>query len=113
MTEHGARQHLAIYLDGEAARAVDELRLVWDPVMRRVAPAHVTVVYPEETVDAGLLLERAALLARETSAFPIRLGELQCEDEGRGGVLARVEDPTGQLAILRDRLLLPPQRASG
>ncbi|WP_454299584.1 2'-5' RNA ligase family protein [Salana multivorans] len=75
MTEHGARQHLAIYLDGEAARAVDELRLVWDPVMRRVAPAHVTVVYPEETVDAGLLLERAALLARETSAFPIRLGE--------------------------------------
>ncbi|WP_232021623.1 MULTISPECIES: NUDIX domain-containing protein [Pseudonocardia] len=101
-----------MHLDGDAARAVDELRSVWDPVMRDVVPAHVTVVYPEETVDAELLLERAARAADEMPAFPIRLGAFGCA-EGRGGVFVMVEDSRGGLEALRDRLLLPPQRFSG
>lgn len=113
VAERGLRQHLAVHLDGDAARVVDGLRAVWDPAMHSVTPAHVTVVYPEETVDAGLLLERAARAADEMSAFSIRLGAFACADEGRGGVFAMVEDSQGGLETVRDRLLLPPQRFSG
>ncbi|MFC0673803.1 NUDIX domain-containing protein [Brachybacterium hainanense] len=113
MGEQGPRRHLTVHLGGDAARAIDELRAVWDPVMRGVAPAHVTVVYPEETVDAELLLERAAHAADGTAAFDIRLGAFGCEDEGCGGVFVMVEDLAGGLETLRDRLLLPPQRFSG
>lgn len=81
--------------------------------MHRVVPAHVSVVYPEETVDAGLLLERVACAAAEMSAFPIQLGVFGCDDEGRGGVFVMVNDSQGGLETLRDRVLLPPQRFSG
>jgi mutator protein MutT len=109
----GERRHVAIHLDGEAAQAVDGLRAVWDPVMRARAPAHVTVVYPEETVDPALLLEELGRAAGESAPIPLRLGPLACVDGGRGGVFATVEDPTGALEALRDRLLLPPQRFRG
>jgi hypothetical protein len=56
MAERGSRSHLTVHLDGDAARAVDDLRSSWDPSMCRVAPARVTVGYPEETVDADSLL---------------------------------------------------------
>ncbi len=81
--------------------------------MHRVARAHVTVVYPEETVDAGLLLERLESAAGEMAPFGLRVGRLTCDDEGHGGVFALVDDPAGSLESLRDRLLLPPQRFAG
>lgn len=81
--------------------------------MQSVAPPHVTIVYPEETVDVGLLLERVARETRGMSAFPIRLGVFVSENDGRGGVFVSVEDCEGGLETLRDRLLLPPQRFSG
>lgn len=108
-----ARWHLSVHLDGDAAGAVDELRAVWDPSMHRAVPAHVSVVYPEETTDVQLLLERAARAAEEIPAFVIRLGEFACDDDGRGGVFVMVHDSAGGLETLRDRLLLPPQRFGG
>lgn len=81
--------------------------------MARMAPPHVTVAYPEETVDAGLLLDRLAGAAAETAPIPVRIGGFVADDDGRGGVFAAVGDPAGGLTALRDRLLLPPQRFSG
>lgn len=109
----GARHHLAVHLDGEAAAVVDELRARWDPTMRRITPAHVTVAYPEETVDRDLLLTRAARVARESPAFQACLARFATRDDGRGGVVALVDDVDGGLETMRDRLLLPPQRFSG
>ncbi|MDO5663125.1 MAG: NUDIX domain-containing protein, partial [Brachybacterium sp.] len=113
MTERGSRRHLGIHLDGDAGRSLDALRAVWDPVMCEVAPPHVTLVYPEETLDADLLLERAGEESTLTSAFSISLGAITCADDGRGGVFVEVEDLDGGLETLRDRLLLPPQLYSG
>ncbi|MEJ2864212.1 NUDIX domain-containing protein [Actinomycetospora flava] len=108
-----ARRHVTVHLDGDAARAVDALRADWDPAMRRICPAHISVVYPEETVDVALLLDRLAEAARETAPFTVRLGALAADDEGRGGVFAMVEDGVPALEALRDRLLLPPQGFAG
>ncbi|GIJ67012.1 NUDIX domain-containing protein [Virgisporangium ochraceum] len=107
------RRHVGLQLGGPVAEALDRLRSRWDPVMARLAPPHVTVVYPEETVDAGLLLDRLAEAAAETPPIRLRIGDVACDDDGRGGVYAAVADPTGGLTALRDRLLLPPQRFSG
>ncbi|SHN48099.1 2'-5' RNA ligase family protein [Cryptosporangium aurantiacum] len=105
-----ARHHVTVHLDGPAAQAIDALRAVWDPVMRGIAPAHVTVVYPEETVDTPLLLERLRRVAAVTAPIPLAIGRITAADEGRGGVFALVDDPTGRLAALRTELLRPPQR---
>lgn len=81
--------------------------------MLRISPAHISVVYPEETVDTDLLLDRLARVTDELAAFPLRLAAVAGEAGGRRGVHALVEDPGGGLEALRDRLLLPPQRFSG
>lgn len=81
--------------------------------MARIAPPHVSLVYPEETADAGLLLDRLGEAAAETAPIPLRIGGFTGDDDGRGGVFAAVDDPAGGLTALRDRLLLPPQRFSG
>lgn len=53
------RRHLSIALREPAAEPLERLRQVWDPRMAEAVPAHVTLVYPEETLDETLLLERA------------------------------------------------------
>ncbi|MEJ2885420.1 NUDIX domain-containing protein [Actinomycetospora aeridis] len=108
-----ARRHVTVHLDGDAARAVDALRADWDPAMLRICPAHVSVVYPEETVDEALLLERLEEAARETAPFAVRLGGVEADEDGAGGVFAMVEDGVPALETLRDRLLLPPQGFAG
>jgi hypothetical protein len=45
-----------------------------------------------------------------TAPFTLRLGALAAAD---GGVFALVEDPSGRLETLRQRLLRPPQRSLG
>jgi mutator protein MutT len=108
-----SRRHVTVHLDGDAARAVDALRADWDPAMLRICPAHVSVAYPEETVDEALLLARLEDAARETAPFTVGLGALAADDEGAGGVFAMIEDGVAALETLRDRLLLPPQGFAG
>jgi 8-oxo-dGTP pyrophosphatase MutT (NUDIX family) len=101
----GPRRHLCILLAGPVADEVEELRRRFDPVMAAVAPAHVTLTYPEESGDEALLLRRMASCARERSPFRLRLGAPFVED---GGVFLAVEDVDGVWEGLRRDLLVPP-----
>lgn len=104
------RRHLAVHLDSSVTAPLDQWRVRWDPVMLRIAPAHVTVTYPDECHDEAGLLDRARRAAARLGPVRLRLGRIRCVDGGRGGVFAEVDDVDGWLAELRDELLLPPQR---
>ncbi|MBB5077456.1 2'-5' RNA ligase family protein [Nonomuraea endophytica] len=99
------RRHLSIALRGPAAEPLERLRQVWDPRMADVVPAHVTLVYPEETLDESLLLERAESRFGEQPPFRLSLGGVFAMD---GGVFVRVLDVDGAWAGLRRLLLAPP-----
>lgn len=75
--------------------------------MAAVVPAHVTVVYPEETAGEDLLLRRAERLG-EVARFRLRLGGVFAEDGGLGGVFVAVGDADGGWRELRRRLLAGP-----
>jgi hypothetical protein len=81
--------------------------------MARIAPPHVTLVYPEETNDEESLVRAARFAASRHGPFVLRLEEFIAERDGDGGVFVRVGDPSGRLTALRDELLLPPQRFLG
>lgn len=81
--------------------------------MATLTPPHVTVVYPEETIDEAVLLAAVADTASETPPFELYLRAVLADDDGDGGVFVEVQDPAGALETVRDRLLLPPQRHSG
>lgn len=102
-----ARRHLCVVLGEQAAGQVQQWRRRWDPVMAAVAPAHVTVVYPEETAGEDLLLRRAEQLGA-VARFRLRLGRVFAEDGGRGGVFVAVGDIDRGWRELRRRLLAGP-----
>ncbi|MFI6394383.1 2'-5' RNA ligase family protein [Nonomuraea sp. NPDC050547] len=102
------RRHLSIALRGPAAEPLERLRQKWDPRMAEVVPAHVTLVYPEETLDETLLLKRAESHAGERPPFRLRLGRVFAMD---GGVFVRVHDVDGAWTDLRRELLSPPMAA--
>lgn len=79
--------------------------------MAGIAPPHVTLVYPEETVDERSLLVRVSETCERFGPIRIRIEEFAADNAGEGGVYALVGDPTGCLEALRDELLLPPQRS--
>ena len=81
--------------------------------MAKICPPHITLVYPEEVTDEGLLIKRAARLVRRFRPFDIVVGEVIGDDEGRGGVFVAIEDRTGQLRSLREALLTAPQHPLG
>ncbi|MDD9935159.1 MAG: hypothetical protein OXT09_16220 [Myxococcales bacterium] len=68
------RRHLMFLLDESEQLELARLRHAWDPRMAAGVPPHVTLVYPEETNDERLLLERGASLASASSPFALTLG---------------------------------------
>ncbi|HEY0697304.1 MAG TPA: 2'-5' RNA ligase family protein, partial [Micromonospora sp.] len=102
------RRHLCVVPTGPGIDVVRRWRHAWDPVMAAVVPAHVTVAYPEETVDEELLLRRAQRCVGTVGPFRLRLGEVFAADAGRGGVFLAVHDVDGAWAGLRRRLLAAP-----
>ncbi len=70
-------------------------------------PPHVSLAYPEETVDEGLLVERTERVTSETPAFGVTVGESMTESE-QGAVWFSVLDPTGTWTRLRKVILAPP-----
>ena len=108
-----ARRHLSVHLGGEAAIALDEMRVQWDPKMAKICPPHITLVYPEEVIDEDVLIDRATRLVPRIRPFDVVVREVIADDEGRGGVFVAIEDRTGQLTSLRESLLTPPQRPVG
>lgn len=101
-----ARRHVLFALRGEVAEELQALRIEWDPMMAARVPPHVTLVYPEETVNERLLLDRVAQVAEATAPFAIWLGDLESSD--RGSVWFPIVDPSDSWAGLRSHLLAPP-----
>lgn len=104
------RRHLQFILAGPAADQIEVLRQRWDSVMAARAPAHISLVYPEEYDDETLLLSRAASAAHDTSPFTVTLGEASGENGGRGGVWCSVTDRSGTWNALRAAILSTPFR---
>lgn len=72
------------------------------------APAHISLVYPEEHNNETLLLSRAAIAADHTAPFRIGLDKVAGENEGLGGVWFLVRDPSKTWETLRNSLLSDP-----
>jgi mutator protein MutT len=107
------RRHLTIVLpESPFVAEIEALRRRWDPVMAAEVPAHVSVVYPEETADEAALLDRMRNEAAQLRAFPVDVRGVERAEEGRG-VFLNATDRTGALTNLRRRLLAPPNSASG
>jgi hypothetical protein len=107
------RRHLCVIPVGPITERVERWRHRWDPAMASVVPAHVTVVYPEETADESLLLTRAEHATGEIAPFRLRLSGVTAEDGGRGGVFIGVDDIDGGLKNLKRRLLAAPMTPLG
>jgi hypothetical protein len=103
VTSTGARHHVAVRPPAAVAAPLQRWRVRFDPVMAARAPAHVTVVYPEELPDPALQVARAAAVARPP--FRLALGAVR---RSGGWVGVAVEDVDGGWAGLRAELLAPP-----
>lgn len=104
------RRHLQFILSGQIAEKVELLRQRWDPVMAARAPAHISLVYPEEHEDEALLMSRTASAADQQSPFKISIGTVSGEHNGRGGVWFLILDPSRTWETLRVKILSEPFR---
>lgn len=107
------RRHVAVHLDGTTAAVLDEIRAVWDPIMMRRCPPHVTLAYPEEVVDEELLQRRLGAVVTRYEPFEIGFAAVAADDGGAGGVWIEVMDPSGSLQAIRTELLRPPMELKG
>lgn len=103
-----SRRHLQFILSGPVAEQIELLRRRWDPLMADLAPAHISIVYPEEHDNETLLLSRTASAAELTAPFKIGLDHVSAENEGLGGVWFLVKDPSKTWETLRASLLSDP-----
>lgn len=79
--------------------------------MAAVAPAHLTLAYPEEFgSDYTLLLDRIEDIAKKRDRFWISIVGVVCENEGKGGVFLKVVDSTNSWSSLRESILVEPFR---
>lgn len=103
-----SRRHLQFILSGPVAEQIELLRRRWDPLMAHLAPAHISLVYPEEYDNETLLLSRAASAAKHRAPFRIALDHVAAENKGLGGVWFLVRDPSKAWETLRASLLSEP-----
>jgi hypothetical protein len=108
MAEPLERQ-VAIFLTGDAATHLDDLRRQWDPTAAERVASHVTVVYPEEIVDLVMLRARLVAAVERISPFPMRLGPVVAhEGKPARGVYHLVDDLVGMWGWLREFVLARP-----
>jgi len=100
------RRYLLFALTGEAADAIQRIRVEWDPVMAERIPPHLTLVYPQEVNNEELLLERVAVVASRTAPFDVSPGRV--ERSNLGGVWLRVLDDSNTWSRLRAKILTAP-----
>lgn len=103
-----SRRHLQFILSGSVAEQIELLRRRWDPLMADRAPAHISLVYPEEHNNETLLLSRTATAADQTAPFRIGVDKVAGENEGLEGVWFLVTDPSKTWETLRNSLLSDP-----
>ncbi len=94
------RHHVAVRPPEAVAAALERWRARWDPVMAARAPAHVTVVYPEELPDPAAQIAGVAALVR--APFRLRLGAVRREG---AWLYVAVDDLDGGWQDVRDRLV--------
>ena len=105
-----SRRHLQFLPTGPAVDPVEASRRRWDPVMAARAPAHISLVYPEEYDDEDLLISRAKAAASQASPFTVEIAHLTTEDGGLGGVWYLMTDSSGTWRALRAAILTKPFR---
>jgi 2'-5' RNA ligase len=86
------RHHATAFLAADGSRAIEELRLTWDPRMARQIAGHVTLIYPEEIPDAAELAARAAGAAVCTPPFTIATESPFYRGSPAAGVFLAVAD---------------------
>jgi 2'-5' RNA ligase len=106
------QHHATIFLSGyPAAREIEQIRRVHDPVMAGQIDAHVTVVYPQEVPDATLLRSRIEAATARAQEFRLGLGGVQCFEDPDRGVYVEVHDIDGGVRRLRELTLQTPFQA--
>jgi 2'-5' RNA ligase len=107
MTDH-RDHHLTIFLPAHVSGPIEAGRREWDPEMASQIAAHVTLVYPQEACDPGLLLSRLRSVATGVAPFRLRLETLACFGRPEDGVYVAIEDCDQGFMNLRGQLLKPP-----
>src|SRR3712207_6378644 len=102
-----ARPHATLFL-GAGAEEIEVCRRRWDPEMARQIAAHVTLVYPEEAPDPGLLVDRLEALAPSVDPFRLALGETGHWGDPANGVFVHIVDVDRGWSHLRERVLSTP-----
>jgi 8-oxo-dGTP diphosphatase len=100
------RPHATILLlDPAVAAPVEALRRRWDPAMASQIGAHVTVTYPDEVGDTGVLRACLAEITSSLAPFRLGLGGVAVFDRPEGGCYVEVDDRDGGYARLREAIV--------
>ncbi len=84
------------------------LRHRFDPDMAAIVPPHVTAVYPEEHANLHMLVERARSVTTKLSPFTLTgVDFVSDSDAGDVAVFVTLDDASGTLQKLRNKLLSP------
>ena len=98
----GLRRAVVLFLPPPVQSLVDDIRTRWDPVMTARIGAHVTLIH--DVVDHSQAAQLVADAAAAAQPFPIRLVRAGRWGKSAYGIYLDVEDPTGGIAALHDRL---------
>jgi 2'-5' RNA ligase len=92
------RRQVALFVPEPVASAIDAVRREWDPEMAGAIAPHVTVLHRCD--------DPAAVAAAATSVdpFEVTVGVLDCWGRPSGGLYLTVDDPSGGVTRLRERL---------
>jgi 2'-5' RNA ligase len=97
-----ARRAVVLFVPPPVAGLVDDIRRRWDPVMLGRIDAHVTLIHDLVDVDdAQPLVEEAAA---STAPFEVTLATARCWTRAANGVYLDIDDPTGGVSALHERL---------
>ncbi len=102
--------HATIFVPSGAAGPIEAVRRTWDPGMAAQIAPHVTLAYPQEASDAGLLTARLRAASLVSAPFRLRLGRISCFGRPEDGVYVEIGDVDGEYGRLREELLRPPFR---
>jgi 2'-5' RNA ligase len=102
-----------ITLPPDLRRALDELRMAWNPEKATGNPAHVTLVYHDEAPDPDLLADRLQSAASQLPPFELIIGTAEKFPGSAAGAFLKVTDPTGGVSRLRESVLVPPFNRRG
>jgi 2'-5' RNA ligase len=100
--------HATIFLPPDVAESIEAARATWDPDMAKQIAAHITLAYPQEAPNAGLLVERIREASGGVGPFRLRLGDVGCFERPEDGVYIDVEDIDGGYRTMREQVLRPP-----